>query len=339
MARSILVVRLGALGDLVHALPAVAAMRAAWPDARIDWLVDARYQALPALVPVVDHVIVVGKPGGGSLSRVVRALRAAKYDIAIDLQGLLKSAGFARSAGARTTAGFVAAQLREPAASLFYTMRVRGDDSGHVIRKNLSLVAALGARTDRVAFPLDVPASPALDAARADLGLDDGAPFAVLNPGAGWPNKQWPGERFGAIAAHLRRRHGLASLVVWGPGERERAEQVVAASEGAARVGPATSVADLLAIARAAAVFAAGDTGPLQLAAAAGTPIVGVFGPTNPSRNGPWDPADVCLSRFDECECHHKRRCRRATPCIDSITATEVAAAIDRRLGDGVPRG
>jgi lipopolysaccharide heptosyltransferase I len=329
MARSILVVRLGALGDLVHALPAVAAMRAAWPDARIDWLVDARYQALLALVPVVDHVIVVGKPGGASLSRVVRALRAVRYDVAIDLQGLLKSAAFARVAHARTTVGFVAAQLREPAASVFYTARVRGDGGGHVIRKNLSLVASLGARADRVTFPLDVPASPALDE----------APFAVLNAGAGWPNKQWPCERFGAIAAHLRRRHNLASLVVWGPGERGRAEQVVLASEGAARVGPATSIADLLAIARAAALFVAGDTGPLQLAAAVGTPIVGVFGPTNPSRNGPWDPADVCLSRFDECECHHKRRCRRATPCIESITTADVAAAIDRRLEGGVPRG
>jgi heptosyltransferase I len=339
MARSILVVRLGALGDLVHALPAVAAMRAAWPDARIDWLVDARYQALLALVPVIDHAIVVGKPGGGSVTRVVGALRAAKYDVAIDLQGLLKSAVFARIARARTTVGFVAAQLREPAASVFYTRRVRADEGGHVIRKNLSLVESLGARVDRVTFPLNVPASPMLDEARAELGLDAEAPFAVINPGAGWPNKQWPCDRFGAIAVHLRHRHGLASLVLWGPGERERSEQVAAASAGAARLGPATSIADLIAILRAAAVFVAGDTGPLQLAAAAGTPIVGVFGPTNPSRNGPWDPADVCLSRFDECECHHKRRCRRPTPCIENITIAEVAAAIDRRLERGVLRG
>jgi ADP-heptose:LPS heptosyltransferase len=212
---------------------------------------------------------------------------------------------------------------------MFYTRRVVGDDGGHVIRKNLSLVKSLGAPADRLTFPLNVPAPPVIGE----------APFAMLNPGAGWPNKQWPRDRFGAIAAHLRRRYGLTSLVLWGPGERDRAEQVVAASEGAARVAPATTIADLLAIARAATLFVAGDTGPMQLAAAVGTPIVGVFGPTNPSRNGPWDPADVCLSRFDECECHHKRRCRRATPCIESITTAEVTAAIDRRLEGRVPRG
>jgi lipopolysaccharide heptosyltransferase I len=339
MPRAILVVRLGALGDLIHALPAVAAMRAAWPGARIDWLVDERYAALLALVPVVDHAIVVGGRGGLSVRGALRALRGAQYDYAIDLQGLLKSAVFARLAGARETVGFVTAQLREPAASLLYTKRVRAEDGGHVIRKNLSLVQSLGAPADVVSFPLDVPESPAPGDARQRMGLDGTAPFAIINPGAGWPNKQWPVERFGAVAAHLRRRHGLASLVLWGPGERDRAAQVAAASEGAATVAPATSISDLASLARAAALFVAGDTGPLQLAAAAGTPIVGVFGPTNPVRNGPWAAADVCLSRFDECECHHKRRCRRATPCIERIGVDEVAAAVDRRLELGAGRG
>jgi ADP-heptose:LPS heptosyltransferase len=96
-----------------------------------------------------------------------------------------------------------------------------------------------------------------------------------------------------------------------------------------------TSVADLVELSRAASIVVAGDTGPMQLAAAVGTPVVGVFGPTNPLRNGPWNPADACVSRFDDCECHHKRRCRRATPCINTITIEQVAAAVDRRLGGG----
>ena len=122
--------------------------------------------------------------------------------------------------------------------------------------------------------------------------------FAMINPGAGWPNKQWPAERFGALAAHLRDRHGLRSTVTWGPSERALAESVAHASNGAAAVAPATEIGDLLALARAASLCVAGDTGPAQLAAAVGTPVVGIFGPTNPARNGPWAADDTSVSRF-----------------------------------------
>jgi len=339
MARSILVVRLGALGDLVHALPAVAALRAAWPDARIDWLVDGRYAALLAMVPVINRAIVVGGATGASTLSVLRSLRRARYDTSIDLQGLLKSAAFARFSGARDTVGFATAQLRERAASLLYTTQIRADDDGHVIRKNLSLVRALGVPADAITCPLAVPPTPKLADVRTLLGAGDAGAFAIINPGAGWPNKQWPADRYGAVAAHLLKRHGVASLVLWGPGELDRAERVAVASQGAARVAPATSLADLVAVTKAAAVFVAGDTGPMQLAAAVGTPVVGVFGPTNPARNGPWADEDVCVSRFDECECHHKRRCRRPTPCIDTIAPQEVIDAVDRRLAARGARG
>lgn len=339
MARSVLVVRLGALGDLVHAFPAVAALRAAWPDATIDWLVDHRYAALLELFPVIDRTIVVGGRTGRSVAQVVATLRRARYDLALDFQGLVKSAVFARLAGACETVGFVRQQLREPIAGLFYTRHVQADDSGHVVRKNLSVVRALGVDATTPSIPLKVSSSTAVVEGRRVLRIDDSARFSIVNPGAGWPNKQWPPDRFGAIAAHLRDRHGLSSLVVWGPGERALAERVEAASHGAAKVAPPTSIADLVELARAASVFVAGDTGPMQFAAAVGTPVVGVFGPTNPLRNGPWNPADVCLSRFDECECHHKRRCRRATPCINGITVDDVAGAVDRRLAWGGGRG
>jgi lipopolysaccharide heptosyltransferase I len=338
MARSILIVRLGALGDLVHALPAVAALRAAWPDARIDWLVDGRYAAFLELVPVIDRIHVIGGPARRPVLPVMRAIRRARYDLAIDLQGLLKSAALARAAGARETAGFVARQLREPLAGAFYTRRVAADDSGHVVRKNLSLVEALGVAAPAVASPLKVTASPVPGEVRRMLAIDAGGRFGMINPGAGWPNKQWPPDRYGAVAAHLLARHGMPSVVTWGPGEQRLAGEVAAASAGAAAVAPPTSVADLVELARAAAIVVAGDTGPMQVAAAVGTPVVGVFGPTNPARNGPWNPADEWVSRFDDCECHHKRRCRRETPCIDTITIEEVARAVDRRLEGGGPR-
>ena len=338
MARSVLIVRLGALGDLVHAMPAVAALRAAWPEASIDWLVDGRYAALLELVPGLNRTVVIGGRGGRPVRSVIRDLRRARYDLAIDFQGLLKSAALARFAGARETAGFVAGQLREPLAGVFYTRRIPADDSGHVVRKNLSLVEALGVGVREVAAPLKVTASAVPGQVRQLLRVDAGARFAVINPGAGWPNKQWPAGRYGAIAAHLSARHGLPSVVTWGPREQALAGEVVAASGGTARTAPSTSIADLVELARAAAVFIAGDTGPMQLAAAVGTPVVGLFGPTNPLRNGPWDAADTWVSRFDDCACHHKRRCRRETPCVNTITVEQVADAVDRRLGGGGSR-
>ena len=338
MASSILIVRLGALGDLVHALPAVAALRAEWPDARIDWLVDRRYAALLGLVPVIDRAVVFGPPDGDPLRTLVRRLRGVRYDLAIDFQGLLKSAVLARLSGARTVAGFVTRQLREPAAGLFYTRRIEGDDRAHVVRKNLSLVEALGVTVRGVASPLAVSPSAVPDQVRELLSLGAGGRFAVVNPGAGWPNKQWPAARYGRIAGHLRSRHGLPSVVTWGPKERRLADEVAAASGGAAVPAPSTTIADLVELCRAAALVIGGDTGPLQLAAAVGTPVVGVFGPTNPARNGPWSAADLCASRFDECECHHKRRCRRQTPCIETIMVEDVARIVDRRLAGGGAR-
>jgi ADP-heptose:LPS heptosyltransferase len=266
-------------------------------------------------------------------------LRRARYDLAIDFQGLLKSAALARAAGARETAGFIAGQLREPLAGVFYNRRLPADDSGHVVRKNLSLVEALGVPSPAIASPLNVTESTVPGAVRQILQLDTRGRFGVINPGAGWPTKQWPADRYGAIAAHLLARHGMPSIVAWGPGERPLADTVAAASGGAAAVAPPTAVADLVELSRAAAIFVAGDTGPMQLAAAVGAPVVGVFGPTNPLRNGPWSPADAWVSCFDDCECHHKRRCRRETPCINTITVEQVAAAVDRRLGGGGVRG
>jgi ADP-heptose:LPS heptosyltransferase len=156
--------------------------------------------------------------------------------------------------------------------------------------------------------------------------------FALINPGAGWPNKRWPPEWFGVIADRLRANHGLASVVLWGPGEEALARTVVESSRGAARLAPPTGIGDMIVLARAASLLVSGDTGPLHIAAAVGTPIVGIYGPTSPARNGPWNPADLCVSRFDACHCHHRRRCRLPVCCLLDISVEEVCAAIDRRL-------
>jgi lipopolysaccharide heptosyltransferase I len=328
---SILIVRLGALGDVVHAVPAAAALRSAFPDARIDWLVEAKHRPFVDLVTVVDRAIVVSQSSLAGWTDAVRRLRQVRYDVALDFQGLLKSAVLARASGAARVIGFSIWHLREKTARPFYSEAGSGDgtDEEHVIWKNLRLLRTVGVNDDRVVFPLAEVDSAALATVRASLGE---APYALVNPGAAWPNKRWPPERFGEIASFLRDVRGLTSLVLWGPGEEALARAVVDASGGAARVAPPTTIADLLALARHAALIVSGDTGPLHIAAAAGTPAVAIFGPTNPGRNGPWAASDVVISRYATCGCHYDRRCHEARWCLDDVSVAEVTAAIQQRL-------
>ena len=327
----LLVVRLGSLGDLVHTLPAVSALRRTFPEARIDWVVDRPHAPFLALVPVVTRAVVLGGRTAAAWFAIRRTLRAERYDVAIDFQGLIKSAVFARMSGAGRVIGFDRRALREPAARWFYSERVDVGEGQHVIQKNLRLAGALGASADRLEFPLAPIDSPVLGALR-DRGVDR---FALVNPGAAWPNKRWPPASFGRLARALRDRHGLRSVVLWGPGEASLADDVVRASEGAAVTAPPTSISDLVALARAASLVISGDTGPLHIAAAVGVPAVALFGPTNTRRNGPWDDADISISLYDRCDCHYERRCRRTVDqwCLGTIGVDAVAKAVDQRIG------
>jgi heptosyltransferase I len=256
-------------------------------------------------------------------------LRRQRYDAGLDLQGLLKSAVLARSAGARRTIGFPRTHLREPMARLLYTETVDPGDAVHVIDQNLRLAGAVGVTDTRVMFPLEIPRSETSDTLASQF---EGDGYVLVNPGAAWPNKRWPPQRFGELAAAIRDRRGLRSLVVWGPDERAMAETAVGESRGAAELSPPTSIADLFALSQRARLVVSGDTGPLHIAGAVGTPIVALFGPTRWQRNGPWSPSDVVVSQYDRCVCHYERRCRRNVPCIDDIPVDEVMHAVEQRL-------
>jgi heptosyltransferase-1 len=349
--KRILIVRLGALGDVVHAIPVAAALRRAFPAARIDWLVSAKHREILDLVPVVDRRLVINdrrsaassEASGVSMFAAIRELRAARYDVAIDLQGLIKSAILARASGAPRVVGFSSRYARERAARLFYTESYdpgRGGlydvrETRHVVDINLGLLGVLGIAAPAREFPIEAVDSAAARSARTQAG----GPYALLNPGAAWPNKRWPPERLAAIAAALRARHGLRSVVLWGPGEEPLAGAVADAADGAAIVSPKTSIADVVALARGAVLMVSGDTGPTHIAAALGTPIVGIYGPTRPTRNGPMSPLDVTVSRDTVCECHHLRRCTRDRMCLLDIEVAEVLDAVERRLASEAAHG
>lgn len=337
----ILIVRLGALGDIVHAVPVAAALRRAWPSAQIDWLVSAKHREILKYVPVLDRRIVINDrgdaDGGLSLTGAIAEIRRSRYDVALDLQGLLKSAVIARLSGAGQVVGFNGKYARESLARFFYTgVHDPGGDgiyapseTRHVVAINLGLLSALGIPApDAAEFPFTAPESAVADQMRDRTG----SRYALLNPGAAWPNKRWPPPRLAGLASDLRERHGLMSVVLWGPGELELAEEVVAMSGGAALITPETAIGDVLALARHAAVMVSGDTGPTHIAAAVGTPLVGIYGPTRPERNGPWRPSDETVSRAAICQCHHFRQCRVEKMCLLDIEVAEVLAAVERRL-------
>ena len=368
----ILIVRLSALGDIVHALPVLAAIKKAMPGAEVDWLVEESYASILSIAAGLRRRIIVrarqsfASPDAISFGGVRGYHAAAKYlwnqdyDVALDLQGLIKSAIWARISFADRVVGFDEANLREPQAAFLYSETVTphyrptgeqadrptgeqanrptgqqavGSPEQHVIWKNLSILEALKIDAGSIELPLAPQASPVTTAAIGAVGGRRG--FIVLNPGAAWPNKRWPSEKFGALAASLRDRLGLPSLVTWGPSERELADAVASASSGAATLAPPTSVTDLAVLMRDAALVVSGDTGPLHIAAAMGTPVVGLYGPTWPERNGPWDPRDLVISRAGVCVCHHKRECLRGAPCINEITLEEVVSASEARLRQG----
>jgi len=326
---TILIVRLGALGDLVHTIPAAAALRRRFPAARIDWAVDTRHAPLVGLVEVVDRVVPLQGRSAAAWVQLVRDLRPARYDVALDFQGLMKSAVIARASGAGRVIGFSIWHLREKTARPFYSEVEPDGPFTHVIEKNLRMTQALGVTDTTVEFPLRRVASGARDDVCRRAA---GRAIALLNPGAAWPNKRWPASRFAEVAAFLHDVHGMHACVLWGPGEEALAREVVAVSAGAAHLAPPTTTPDLLEICRSAAIMVSGDTGPLHIAGAAGTPLVAIFGPTDPARNGPWSAADVAVSRSAACGCSYRRRCTQSAWCLLDVPVAEVTAAVQRRL-------
>ena len=354
----LLIVRLGAMGDVIHTLPAVRALRAAFPRAYIGWLIEERWAELlcapgsprrgitSALRPLVDEVHVVNLKAWGkslfSLSTLQRVatvwndVRDVGYDVAIDLQGAMRSAVLARLSGARVVYG--AAEPWESPASLWYTRKVvaRGR---HVIEQNVSVAEGLieceGHARGRIAsspeISCDLPCDPRVEArVEEDLARHGIREFAILNPGAGWGAKRWPAERYGEVARALAGA-GICPLVNYGPGEEDLFRAVLAASGGAARPTKG-SITELIALTRRARLFIGGDTGPLHLAAALSVPVVAIYGPTDPARNGPYGTRSIVL-RSEESVTSHARRAEAEEGMLG--IGSEAVAAAARELMAG----
>ena len=263
-------VRLGALGDLLHALPAVASLKHSYPGCRLTWAVDARWAGLLEANPFVDRRVPVRRDSPRGLLGTLADLRAERYDFAVDFQGLIKSAVVASLARPDRIFGFENSLLRERAAGLFYSDRAPST-SAHVVDRNLDLAASAGASSAVRAFPLP-PGSP-----QGDLPAGD---FVLAAPLAGWRSKQWPIGHFRALAIRLRRELAIPLVLNGPPGSifHEIPEALI----------HTCGLPGLIHATRRAAAVVGVDSGPLHLAAALGKPGVAIFGPTDPARNGPY---------------------------------------------------
>ena len=352
----LLIVRLGSMGDIIHALPAATLLRRAFPAATLGWVVEERWAELlcapgtalagPSVPgrPLVDAVHLVNTLGWRSallsdetwkeMFSVWREVRAAGYELAVDFQGTVRTAVMARAAGAETCAGFESP--REHAAGVFYTHTVEAAGR-HVVEQNLSLAAAIAgmpAEIPEIEFPVDPVAE---ETCERRLRLHGVRQFAILNPGAGWEGKQWPAEHYGEVARGLSRM-GLRCLINFGPGEEPLARAAVAASAGAAESVP-SSLSELIALTRRARLFIGGDTGPMHLAAALKVPVVALFGPTSPARNGPFGTRSIALRSSSSPATESAERAaarshrKRPDPGLLAITPGEVVAAARQVLG------
>lgn len=325
-----LLVRLGSLGDIVHALPAAAALRDTFPAARIDWVVDRKWTRLLEGNPDLNEVISLDRRSAGGIGAAIRSLRAAKYTCAIDFQALYKSALLSFASGAPHRVGFRSSYAREGSAALLYTDRLN-PRGAHKVEHNLTLVEQVGARAGVPRFPLAIRAEDE-DRVTRELSAHGLNEFFVLNPGGGWLSKCWPAERYGELNRKLVDRIGWRGVVTFGPGEESIAAKVMEAAGSAPPVALALGLGPLFALLRRAKFVVSADTGPLHVASALGTPVVGLFGPTDPARNGPYSRADIVVrnARFSETT---YGRGASYSPAMISITVDQVFHAVKRRLG------
>jgi heptosyltransferase-1 len=351
----VLVVRLGAMGDILHALPAVTALRRAHPAWQIGWVVEPRWLALLAAeirdqrseinaardsaMPVVDRLHFAASRAwkrhplsGKTLSQIKelrRELRAAKYDAVLDLQGAIRSAVIGRMSGCVRRIG--EARPREWPAHWFFTERIV-THGAHVIEQDVELARAVAGDPLEVVEPL-LPVDPAAESWCGDwlaehMALAGAGPLALLTPGAGWGAKRWPPERYAAVAQGLKDR-GMQVLVNAAPGEEQLAAPITA---GGAAIAVTATLPQLIALTRRVALCVGGDTGPLHLASALGRPVVGIYGPTDPSRNGPYGTRARVLRSPDSRRDHSRRDAPE--PGLLTIAPDDVLKAADELMAE-----
>ncbi len=320
-----LFIRLSSLGDIIHTLPSFAALRRNFPEAIIRWAVEENGKEVLELVPGIDEIVVIEK---NEWRRSVSKIRG-RDQVALDFQGLVKSALLAYLSRSRRRIGFPRENLKEPFASIFYTESPDpiAEEEGHVISKNLRLLGRLGVKEDHYEFPLRIPNEvvQSLRQKLDGLGRQENERLIVYNLGAAWQTKRWFAEKW-AEAIEKTNLSGAFPLLLWGNEEEKCLADDVGSKTGLT-VAPFLTIKEVVALIRSASLLVSGDTFALQVACALDVPAVALFGPTNPKRNGPFRSRDKVVFQKQECNPCYKRTCP-TLECLTAISPEDVAAAV-----------
>lgn len=330
-----LIIRLSSLGDIIHTLPAFSALRKKFPQAQITWLVEEKGKEILDLVPGIDRTVIVKpKEQLANLRMVRREIARIKKEITnaeqitLDFQGLIKSGFYAFLSRAKKRIGFHRKNLREPMASLFYTEHLHQiSEDIHVIYKNLKLLERVNITDDTMAFPLLLPdeLKSKVREILQGLGYDESKKLIILNVGAAWETKRWYEDRWTSLIRKISSPE-IFPVLLWGNDTEKKLAQEISQKTETPLV-PDLTLQQVMALLNEACLVISGDTFALQAACALSRPVVGIFGPTNPDRNGPFKSDDgVAFHEFD-CSYCYKRNCPDMK-CLKAITPEEMASLV-----------
>lgn len=336
---NILIVKLSAIGDVIHALPVAGALKQHFPQARITWVVEKPAYDLLTNNPHIEEIIIFDKPRFKTLQGLcqnapafIQNLHSRRFDLALDLQGLFKSAAISYLSGAPRR--LVYCNTRE--MSHLFAQKVCGPHAkGHIVEQYLDVVRALGCHVQQAQWAIQptIAEQQSAEAIAMQAGFSLDEPYVVFAPGANWPNKRWPADHFAAIADWLASQ-GYKAVIVGGPGDQELARAIMAgaAVKPTVIVGQ-TTLKQLAYITSKARALIGGDTGPTHLAAAMKTPVIALMGPTDAQRNGPYGQLDRALATTHSCHGCWKRSCSKNLDCLAGISVESVRTALAKLLG------
>ncbi len=330
LPKKILIIKPSSLGDVVHSLPFLNAVRDRFPGAEIHWVIAKGLEGLLEGHPMINKLWIINKDEWKKIKNVkgtitelkvlFGSLKKEKFDIAVDLQGLLRSGVLTAVSGASVRIGF--SEARE-GGGIFYSHRVDGGKDIHAVDRYLKIAKFLGCDITDVCFPLPL----SFNSSHITHHLSPAEEYAVMVPGARWHTKRWPPERFGELASRLQ----VKSIVVGGKSDKDIADRVVDSSKGnAISLAGKTNIKELIEVMRMARFVVSNDSGPMHIAAALGVPVFAIFGPTNPLRTGPYGSGHIIIKKGLECSPCYKRNCR-TIQCMDMIDAAMVADIIRQR--------